>query len=189
MRCHDFREWLGAQLDGDLLPSDAQAALEEHLQTCSSCRAFKAQQHLLHAVTYDPAPRTAQRTGISTERIMLAIQQQKYITSQLENIRQRQQSRMVHLRSVGTACVALCCFTLSSIPLLLLALCLAQTDLTVKALYILNNIIDVSIILAQYLQVGLTMMTRNNWLLSALAFAVIVMIGMWLRLMRHPQGA
>jgi predicted anti-sigma-YlaC factor YlaD len=188
MNCHDVRERLSAQPDGTPSPSDA-LVLEEHLQTCSSCRAFKARLHFVEAVTYRATPRTVEQTGISTDRIMQAIQQRKRVSAQLEDIRRQQQSRMVRLRPAGAACVALCCFTLSSIPLLLLALCLVQTDLTVKALYILNNIIDIFIVLAQYLQIGLTMITQNRWLLSALAFAVIVMTGMWLRLMRYPQEA
>lgn len=188
MHCHDVKEWLSTQPDGDHSPSDA-LALEEHLHMCSSCRAFKARLHFLEAVTYNSAASTAEQESISTDRIMQAIQQRKRISAQLEELHRQQQFRMAHLRSAGAACVALCCFVLSSIPLLLLALSLVQTDLTVKALYVLNNIIDVFIILAQYLQVGLTMITRNNWLLSALAFAVIVMTGMWLRLMRHPQEA
>jgi predicted anti-sigma-YlaC factor YlaD len=188
MYCHDVKEWLSTQPESDHSPSDAQA-LEEHLQTCSSCRAFKARLHFVEAVTYSSAPCTVEQESISTDRIMQAIQQRKRIGAQLEELRRQQQSRMAHWGTVGAACVALCCFVLSSIPLLLLALCLVQTDLTVKALSVLNNIIDVFIILAQYLQVGLTMITRNNWLLSALAFAVIVMTGMWLRLMRYPQEA
>jgi predicted anti-sigma-YlaC factor YlaD len=189
MQCHDVREWLRTQPDGAPSPSNA-LALEEHLQTCSSCRAFKARLHFVEAVTYSAAPCAVEQAGsISTDRIMQAIQQRKRVSSQLEDIHRQQQSRMVRLRPAGAACVALCCFTLSSIPLLLLALCLVQTDLTVKALYVLDNIIDIFIILAQYLQIVLTMITQNRWLLPALAFAVIVMTGMWLRLMRYPQEA
>jgi len=72
---------------------------------------------------------------------------------------------------------------------LLFAIILIQTDLAVKILSLLNGVIDVVIILAQYSQEGLTLATRNNWLLSGVAFAVVVMMGMWLRLMRHPQEA
>jgi len=121
--------------------------------------------------------------------MMLAIQQQKRITQQLEDLRTQQQSRMERWRTTGAACIALAFFTLSSIPLLLLVILITQTDFTVKVLLLLNDVIDVFVILAQYLQIGLTLVTRNNGLLSGIAFAVVVMMGMWLRLMRHPQEA
>ncbi|HEX4203060.1 MAG TPA: zf-HC2 domain-containing protein [Ktedonobacteraceae bacterium] len=186
MRCHNARERLGALRDGDLAPSEAQA-VEEHLQHCSSCRNFTSQQHHLDTILHVSTSHA--RPNVSTERIMLAIQQQKRITDQLEDIRQQQHTRLAHFRPAGTACVALGFFTLSSIPLLLLALAIIQTDLTVKALYLLNGVIDFFIISAQYLHMGLTMATRNNWMLPTLALAVVVMMGMWLRLMRPPQEA
>jgi hypothetical protein len=80
-------------------------------------------------------------------------------------------------------------FTLGSIPLLILAITIIQTDLVVKALSLLSSVIDILFVVAQYLQVGLTLVTRNNWLLSGVAFVVVVMMGMWLRLMRPPQEA
>ncbi len=186
MRCRDAREWLGVQRDGDLEPSEAQV-LEEHLLECSSCQAFAQHLQQMPGMLHVPAP--SAHSSISTERIMLAIQQQKRITQQLEDIRQQQQSRLVRLRPVGATCTALGIFTLSSLPLLLIAMTIIQTDLTVKALSLLDGVIDFFIILAQYLQIGLMMVTRSTWLLSAIAFAVVVMTGMWLRLMRHPREA
>jgi hypothetical protein len=82
---------------------------------------------------------------------------------------------------------ALSFFTLGSIPLLILAIAIIQTDLVVKSLSLLSSVIDILIVFSQYLQVGLILVTRNNWLLSGVAFAVVVMMGMWLRLMRPPH--
>jgi len=62
-----------------------------------------------------------------------------------------------------------------------------QTDFAAKALSLLSGIIDIFIIFAQYIQEELTLLTRNSWLLSVMAFAVVIMMGMWLRLMRYPQ--
>jgi len=187
MRCHDAREKLGIQRDGgDLAPSEAQA-LEDHLKRCSSCRAFEQNLQQINFVLNVSPPRT--QPNVSTEQIMLAIQQRKRITQQLEDIHQQQQSRLERLRPIGATCTALGIFTLSSIPLLLLAMAIIQTDLAVKVLYLLNGVIDLFIILAQYIQAEQAMIERNSWLLSATAFAVVVMMGMWLRLMRHPQEA
>jgi hypothetical protein len=128
-------------------------------------------------------------SSVSTDKIMLAIQQHQRITEQLEDIRKQQQTRVAQLRSVGAALAAITFFTLSSIPLLLLAVVIIQTDLVVRALAPLNGVIDALIILAGYLQTGVALISRDNWVLSGVAFAVVVMMGMWLRLMRHPQEA
>jgi predicted anti-sigma-YlaC factor YlaD len=187
MRCRDAKQWLTAQRDGDLAQPDTQA-VEEHLQTCSVCRAFEQRQLRLDTMLVHTSTPCV-FTSISTDHIMLAVQRQKRITQQLEDIRQQQQSRMERMRTVGAACAAIGFFTLSSIPLLLLAITLIQTDLMVKTLLLLQGVIDLFIIIAQYITIGLTLVTRDNWLLSGVAFAVVVMMGMWLRLMRHPQEA
>jgi predicted anti-sigma-YlaC factor YlaD len=184
MRCQEARQWLEVQREDNLAPANA-SALQEHLQECADCRAF--QQHEQHLETMLRTAVPGVRTRITTDNIMQAIQQQKRITQQLEDIHKRQQSRIEHLRIVGGALAAIGFFTLSSIPLLLLAITIIQTDLVLKALTLLNGVIDTLIILSQYLQAGLTVVTRNNWLLSGVAFACVVMMGMWLRLMRQPQ--
>jgi len=187
MRCRDAKQWLGAQRDGDRAQLDAQT-LEEHLHTCSVCRAFEQRQQRLDTMLAHTVTPPVYRS-ISTDHIMLAVQQQRRITQQLEDIRQQQRSRIERMRTAGTACAALGIFTLSSIPLLLLAMTIIQTDLVVKTLLLLNGAIDLLIIAAQYITLGLTLVTRDNWLLSGVAFAVVVMMGMWLRLMRYPQEA
>jgi hypothetical protein len=50
-------------------------------------------------------------------------------------------------------------------------------------------VIDMLFISGKYLQEGLAWATRNNLLLSAMAFAFVVMMGVWLRLMRYPREA
>ncbi len=57
----------------------------------------------------------------------------------------------------------------------------------VNTLTWLSDAVGVLIVLAQYIQAGLLLVTRNNLLLSGLAFVLVVMMAMWLRLMRHPQ--
>jgi len=184
MRCRDARQWLYAQRDGDLESAEA-STLQDHLRQCSTCRAQQQQLSRLDTLSRPSTPQV--QSSISTDKIMLAIQQQQRITQQLEDIREQQHTRVARLRSVAAAFAAITFFTLSSIPLLLLAVAIIQTDLVVKALAPLNGIIDVLIILAEYLQTGVALVSRDNWLLSGVAFAVVVMMGMWLRLMRHPQ--
>ncbi|HZO74643.1 MAG TPA: hypothetical protein VFB60_20730 [Ktedonobacteraceae bacterium] len=184
MRCQDARQKLSMQRDSNEAQADTQA-LQEHLRQCPGCLAFEKRQRSLDSVLRPSA--TPVYTGISTERIMLAVQKQARITQQLEDIRQQQQSRMARWRTVGAALAAIALFTVSSIPLLALAIIIIQTDLAVKLVLLLGSVIDTFVVLEQYLQPGLTQITHDNWLLSGVAFVMVVMMGMWLRLMRHPQ--
>ncbi len=181
MRCHETKEWLGTQCDGSrallLAP-----ALQEHLKECPACRAFLHCQQDLEGVLDAPTP--VIRASISTAQIMQAVQKRKRVTQQLEDIRRQQRTRMERLRPVGAVSLAVGLFTLSSIPLFFFAMFIIQTDFAAKALSLLSGIIDIFIIFAQYIQEELT---RNSWLLSVMAFAVVIMMGMWLRLMRYPQ--
>lgn len=184
MRCQDARQGLNVQHDGDLAQSE-DAALQEHLRQCVTCRAFQQQLDELDTML---SPSTASlKTSVPTDNIMQAIEQRKRITEQLEELREQQRTRVARMRVPGTALVALGFFLLGSLPLLLFAIVIIQTNLAVKALSVLNGVIDALVILAQYLQEGSLLATQNNWLLSAVAFATVVMMGIWLRLMRHPQ--
>lgn len=187
MRCRDAKATLAAQRDNDLASLDA-ADLQQHLQTCSDCRAFQQKQQSIDRLLLATATPRVHRS-ISTDSIMLAIQQQSQVSQQLEDIHKQQQHRVARLRSAGAAFAALGFFTLSTIPLLVLAITIVQTDLVVQALALLNGVIDVLVILMQYLLSALNLLSRNNWLLSVVAFGVVIMMGMWLRLMRHPQEA
>jgi anti-sigma factor RsiW len=187
MRCSDAKTQLAAQRDGDLSPSDA-AALKEHLATCSICRSFEQRYQNVDCLLGISTPRRVRRS-ISTDSIMLAVQQHKQISQELEDLHEQQQTRIARLKPAGTAFVALGFFTLSTIPLLVLAITIVQTDLMVQALALFNGVIDALIILTEYMFSGLNMLSRNGWLLSGVAFSMVIMMGMWLRLMRHPQEA
>lgn len=184
MHCHEAKEWLGTQCNSYRALLFA-PSLQEHLKQCPACRAFLQHQQHVDGVLDTPTPFI--RASISTSQIMQAVQEQKRITQQLEDIRRQQHTRIQRLRPLGTASLALGLFTLSSIPLFFFAILIIQTDLAAKALSLLSGTIDIFIILAQYLQEELTLLTRDSWLLSAIAFAVVIMMGMWLRLMRYPQ--
>ncbi|GAC1387080.1 MAG: hypothetical protein NVSMB33_16630 [Ktedonobacteraceae bacterium] len=186
MRCRDAKLKLAAQRDGDLTSTDA-PLLQEHLKQCPTCRAFEQRQHYLHTMLQSSAPRAY--ASVSTDQILLAVQRQKRVTQQLEDIRTQQQFRLARIRVIGIPAIAILFFTLGCIPLLLLTLTIVQPDMLGKALALSSDLIDVCVVLAQYLQTGLTLVTRDNRLLLGVAFVLVIMMGMWLRLMRHPQEA
>jgi hypothetical protein len=184
MRCSEAKQALAAQRDGRLAQSDI-TTLQEHLEQCPACRAYEQRLQCLNTLLLSPTPRSF--SSISTERILLAVQHQKHITQQIKDIQTQQQSRMARMRVIGLPLAAIAFFTLGSIPLLLLALTIVQPDWLVNMLSLLGDVVDVLIVLAQYLQAGLMFITRDNRLLLGVAFVLVVMMGMWLRLMRHPQ--
>jgi len=187
MRCRDAKLWLAAQREGDLARPDA-LALQEHLKHCPACRAYEQRLGYLNTLLLTP-PAPRKHPSISTERIMLAVEQRKQISRQLEDIRTQQQTRMARMRVVGAPLAAMALFTLVSIPLLVLALAIVQPDLLGQTLPLLSDVVGVLIVLAEFFQVGLKLITEDNWLLLGVAFVLVVMMGMWLRLMRHPQEA
>jgi len=184
MRCQDVKLALAAQHDGDLAQSDV-LELQEHLKHCPVCRTYEQHQGYLDSLVRT-SPSYA-HSGISTERIMMAIQQRKRITQQLEDIRLQQRSREARLRIIGPLLAVVVVAILGSMPLLLLVAAIFQPDLMVNTLTWLSDAVGMLIMLAQYIQAGLLLVTRNNLLLSGLAFVLVIMMAMWLRLMRHPQ--
>jgi uncharacterized membrane protein len=128
-------------------------------------------------------------SSISTDRIMRAVQQQKQITRQLEDIQAQQQSRMARVRVVGIPLVALLFFTLGSIPLLVLALAIVQPEWLAGLLSSLGMDVYPLYALFQYVQEALAVVTGNSKLLAIVSLALVVMMGMWLRLMRPPREA
>lgn len=193
MRCREAKFWLAARRDGDLAQTDA-VKLAEHLKQCPGCQTYEEHEQHLHRLetkltmqTKHTAPSPQVYATISTERIMIAVEQQRRITAQLEDIRTQQQSRVARLHVVGPAVAAIIFFTIGCVPLLLLVLTVFQPDLLVKLLSLPGDGLDTLIVLAQYLQSELLLVTRDNWLMSGIALVFVILMGMWLRLMRHPQ--
>jgi hypothetical protein len=186
MRCRDAKHRLTAQRETELAQSEV-VQLREHLEQCAGCHSFERRRAQMDTLL-GPAP-SRMYPGISTERIMQAVDRQKRITRQLENMQARQQARLARL---GKACpkIAVMMFLFAGVLTIgLLSLFLFQPDLFMTMLSSLGGVIDVFYMLGQYLQAGLTFITSQSWLLSVVALGVVVMMGMWLRLMRYPVEA
>jgi predicted anti-sigma-YlaC factor YlaD len=183
MRCRDAKFWLTVQRDDDPVQSEV-STVQEHLQRCGGCRSFEQNQQRLD-ILLPHGRESLERAGISTERIMLAIQQHKRITQQLEDIRTKQQSRIARLHRVGPS-MAVVCFALAALPLLVFAV---EPQLIVKVFTLLSGGIEAFFMIAQYVEAELLLITHNSLLLSGVALALVMMMGLWLRLMRYPQEA
>jgi hypothetical protein len=101
----------------------------------------------------------------------------------------QQRSRVARLGMLTSRFAAMTYLTIGLISLSLLTLFIFNTNLVVNVLALLGDVIDALFMLARYVQTGLTLLIHDNWLLSGMALVLVILMGMWLRLMRHPQEA
>ncbi len=186
MRCRDAKQRLTAQRETESEQPDV-LQLREHLKQCSGCHSFEQRQ--AHLNTLLPPTPARIYSGISTERIMQAVEKQKRISQQLEHIQSQQQARLARVGKAGPKIAGAAFLATGALATGLLFLFLFQPELFMSLLSTLSGFIDALYLLAGYLQAGLTLITSQSWLLSGVALVVVVMMGMWLGLMRHPREA
>lgn len=148
------------------------------------CRAAKQQL----SVQRDTEPGRAYRT-ISTERIMQAVERERRISQHLEHIQSQQQVRLARASKAGPKIALGAFLTTGALVLGLIALFLFQPEVFISLLSPLGGFVDALYALMAWVQAGLTLISSQNWILSGVAFMVVIMMGMWLRLMRYPREA
>lgn len=186
MDCQEAKRWLVAQRDDPFAPAESQRqAVREHIHDCPACHAYE--QRLRRMLVVRPSPVQRVYSSISTERIMHAVEQEKFAAQQVEDIRAQQQKRMARHRPIVLPMLLLLVFTLLAIPLLLAAAALLQPELLANMPPTLNGLIYVLMLGVQYLHTGSTLITTDTTLLVIGALVLVIMMGMWLRLMRQPR--
>ena len=124
---------------------------------------------------------------ISTERIMQAVEQQKRITQQFDDLYMHQRQRGAFLRKVGMRLIAGVSFSLGILSLVFIVLSVFQPDLPVQLLARLSDALATPAALVEGINVFFALIPANNWLFSGVALGIVLMTGLWLRLMRYPQ--
>jgi predicted anti-sigma-YlaC factor YlaD len=190
MRCRDARIWLTDQRrdsrDSEEVLQNSHLLLE-HLAGCPECRTYQRQQQQVARLLQQSALTLSCR--VSTERIMEAIYQRQRSTRQLEELRSQQRSRLARLQPLGSSLMVMLLLLTGGLPLLLFFVFFHQPELLVQALLLLGDVLDAFLVATEYLRMGLSIVSQDNLLLAAIAFLLIVLAGMWLRLMRVPQEA
>ncbi len=186
MRSRDAKDWLTTRRENDLVQSDVNTRMQ-HMKYRGDLHEHERYPQQMDQMLQSPASRMF--TSISTERIMQAVERQKRITEQLEDLRKQQKTRIARMRIFTPRYATLTYLGMGFILLLLLALLIFNTDIVINFLESFGGVIDTLAMLAQYIQTGLAQVLKQGWLLSAIALALVIMMGMWLRLMRHPQEA
>ncbi len=125
--------------------------------------------------------------NISTERIMQAVEQQRRITQELEDLQNRQQQRAVVLRKTGVRLVIGISLLLGILGGGFVLLSLFWPDILVQLLTRLGDTIALLVAVAEGIRLALSLIPANSWLLSGAALVIVLMTGMWLRLMRYPR--
>ena len=118
---------------------------------------------------------------------MRAVEQQRRITQQLEHLQARQQERNNLLRITVPMFLAGVFLSLGILTIIFLVLSFFQPEILARILTLLSGSIAVLVAIAEGLQAALVLIPSNSWLLSGAALAVVLMMGMWLRLMRTPH--
>jgi len=128
-------------------------------------------------------------SSISTERIMQAVEERRQVSQQLEDLRFQQKQRTARLRGAGLKlmCV-LWCVTGGLVGGFILLL-IMQPALLDRTLSALDDNIALLIALVERARQGAAQTPSGNWLLSASALVVVLLTGLWIRLMRYPQDA
>jgi hypothetical protein len=126
-------------------------------------------------------------TGISTERIMQAVEEQRRVSQQLEDLRLQQKQRTAHLRTIGLKFIGVLWCISGALAGGFVLLLIMQPALLDRTLNSLDDSIALLVLLAEQIRLGLSLIPSSSWLLSAAALAVVLMMGLWIRLMRHPQ--
>ena len=188
MRCRDAKHRLSAQRETGPDQSESDVLqLREHVERCSGCRSFDRRQTNLNTLL-QPEPARLYRV-IPTERIMRAVEREKRISQQLEHIQSRQQARLARVGRAGLRITGAAFLVTGALVIGLLALFLFLPEVFISLLSQLSGFIDALYDLAAFLQAGLTLVSSQNWLLSGVALVVVVVTGVWLRLMRNPREA
>ncbi|HLG76183.1 MAG TPA: hypothetical protein VKX46_07195 [Ktedonobacteraceae bacterium] len=137
-----------------------------------------------------PGPSPSYRCpGISTERIMQAVDRQRRISQQLDDLRVQQKRRTEFLRAVGLRVVAIMCYVSGVLAASFVVLLLLRPELLARTVDFLGNGLAVLLMVEEEIRLGLSLIPAGSWLLSGMALVVVLLMGLWLHLMRPPREA
>jgi len=162
------------------------ATQRDSLLTRSAGENASTQQEGQEQANLSGNPPSRTYTGISTERIMQAVEQQRRISQQLEHIQAKQQRSKQWLRITLPMLVGGVFLSLGMLIITFVVLSFFKPDLLARILALLSESIATPIALLISIEAQLP---SNGWWLSVSSLVVVLMMGMWLLLMRSPQKA
>jgi hypothetical protein len=128
-------------------------------------------------------------SSISTERIMQAVEERRRVSQQLEDLRLQQKQRTARLRIAGLKLMGVLWCVTGALVIGFALLLLLQPVLFERLLNSLDGTIALLVMVEEQIKLGLSLIPSSSWLLSAAALVVVLLTGLWIRLMRYPQDA
>jgi hypothetical protein len=162
----------------------------EQEPTHQECRHFSSHEYTWQEKQHEQlleTPPSRMHPAISTERIMRAVEQQRRITQELDELCARQQERAVLLRKTSFKLAVGVSFSLGLLVLAFICLSLFQPDILVRLLGLLSDTIALVVAAGEGIRTTSALIPSNSWLLSGVALVIVLMMGLWLRLMRYPR--
>lgn len=135
------------------------------------------------------APSASGCGSISTERIMQAVEEHRRVSQQLEDLRLQQQQRTARLRIAGLKLMGVLWCVTGALVIGFALLLILQPVLFEHLLNSLDGTIAILVMVAEQIKLGLSLIPSGSWLLSVAALVVVLLTGLWIRLMRYPQDA
>jgi succinyl-CoA synthetase alpha subunit len=140
-------------------------------------------------VTQDGAQPPAGCGSISTERIMRAVEEHRRVSQQLEDLRLQQKRRTARLRTVGLKLMGILWCLTGALVVSFALILLLQPVLFERLVNSLDDAIAIIVMVTEQIKLGLSLNPSASWLLSVAALVVVLLTGLWIRLMRYPQDA
>jgi hypothetical protein len=120
---------------------------------------------------------------------MRAVEQQRRVSQQLEDLRIQQRQRTAFLHAAGIKWIMAVYGISGGLALVFILLLIVQPGLLGRILSVLGGGIAFLLMLEESVRQGLAPVPLSNWLLSGAALLVVLMMGLWVRLMRPPKEA
>ncbi|HEY0753851.1 MAG TPA: hypothetical protein VGD98_07820 [Ktedonobacteraceae bacterium] len=134
------------------------------------------------------ATRAGRCPNISTERIMRAVEERRQVSQQLEDLREQQKQRTEHLRT-GLKFMSVLCCGAGVLAFGFVLLLILRPVLLERTLNSLDDSIAILVVLSERMRMGLALIPAGSWVLSVAALIVVLLMGLWIRLMRYPRDA
>lgn len=178
MRCRDAKKQFTAPrvsypvrpLEND--DKDDTGSCSPHLQ--------QPEQHL-------ESTSSRQYPTISTARIMQAVEQQRRISQQLEDLQARQKQRTAFLRTAGLKLLVVFWSLGGVLAVAFVTLLIVRPEFLAHVLDWLGGGIALLLLVEDELKQELALIPAASWVFSGIALLIVLMMALWVRLMRHPR--
>src|SRR5258708_5242814 len=158
MRCRDANDVLAAQRD----PRSARPVARDYTEEVRAPHSEPTSAPYQSNLHSSPPPPSRMCPAVSTERIMRAVEQQRRITQELEQLQDRQKQKNAVLRITVPVCVALLFFVTGVVLLTLMLLFFFQPETLMRVLGLLSDGIAWLIAVVENFQMAWSFFSPNS---------------------------